>query len=212
MPGHDHPIFTRVYSLIARLEEGGSVGQARQEVSAALSGRILIVGLGPGLDLRHLPPAVTEVVAIEPSRPMREAAENEVSAARRRGLPVEVIDAVGEDLPLPDDSFDGVLFVYVLCSVTDPDAAIAEGRRVLRPGGLVAVMEHVRGAPKTFSARTQRVVAGIWPRIAGGCHCDRDTRAALAAGGFDTAGLRDAVLVNLPPVAPVVMGVARAVT
>lgn len=208
MPGHDHPVFSRIYTLLAGLEEGGSVGAARTRVSAQLSGRTLIVGLGPGFDLAHLPDAVTEVVAVEPSGPMRHAAHSRVDDFRQT-TPIEVLDAVAEELPLPDDSVDSVLFAYVLCSVDRPDAALREARRVLREDGVVGVLEHVRGDGGSWAARSQRIVAPLWPRLAGGCHCDRDTRAALERAGFDTGEVVDETLVNLPPVAPAIIGVAR---
>src|SRR5690606_23168852 len=103
MAPHDHPVFTQVYKLLARAEDSGAVGKARTEVSRALHGRLLVVGLGPAEDLHHLPEAVTEVVGIEPSASMRKAAEANVAAS---SIPVEVVDAVGEQLPLPDDSVD----------------------------------------------------------------------------------------------------------
>lgn len=206
MARHDHPIFSRVYTLLAGWEEGGSVGQMRSQVGTHLSGRTLIVGLGPGLDLGHLPDSVSEVVAIEPSAPMRRAARERVAAFDR---PVELLDAVAEDLPLPDASVDSALVAYVLCSVDDPDAAARELHRVVRPGGTLAVLEHVRGAEGSGARRWQRAVSGVWPRVAGGCHCDRDTRTTLASAGFDVAGLVDTSLVPLPPVAPMIAGSAR---
>ena len=119
-----------------------------------------IVGLGPGHDLDHLPPGVTSVIGVEPSEPMRHAAVHRVATARARGIEVEVIDAVGEALPLEDDSIDGVLFAYVVCSVDDVAAALAEARRVLHPGGRLYVLEHVRARheprPTGCSARSGR--------------------------------------------------------
>jgi len=102
-----------------------------------------------------------------------------------------------------------VLLAYVLCTVADVDAALAEVRRVLRPGGVVCVMEHVRAPEGTWLRRSQRLVAPVWPRLAGGCHADRDTRAALSRAGFDVAGLRDITITSLPPVAPTLVGTAR---
>lgn len=209
MAGHDHPLFTRIYSLVAKLEDRGSVGEARTRASSDLRGRILIVGLGPGQDLHHLPPNVVEVIAVEPSKSMRRTAEPAVRQARESGLSVQVIDGVAEDLPLPDNSVDGVLFAFVLCTIEDSRQALAEARRVLRPNGSLAVLEHVKGEQGSFSHRTQRLVSPIWPRMAGGCHCDRDTRLLLEQQGFDTAGLSDEVLVNLPPVAPAIVGTVR---
>lgn len=209
MAGHDHPIFTRIYRLIAAAEDSGAVGKARSEVSAHLTGRLLIVGLGPAEDLHHLPDSVAEVVAVEPSPSMRKAAEHHVGEFASRGLPIEVIDAVGEDLPLPPDSVDSVLLAYVMCTVTDPSRVLAEVDRVLRPGGPIAVLEHVVGPDGTWMRRLQRLAAPWWPWVAGGCRCDRDTGALLAAAGFATDDLRHENLVNVPPVAPALIGVAR---
>lgn len=209
MAAHDHPVFTRIYGAIASLEDGGAVGRARTTAARDLHGRLLIVGLGPGHDLHHLPDAVTEVVAIEPSQSMRAAAHKRVAEFAEAGRPIEVVDAVAEHLPLADDSVDSILFVYVLCTVDDPAAALAEARRVLRPGGTVGMLEHVRGEPGTWSRRSQRLVSWWWPVLGGGCHCDRDTRSVFAAAGFDLSGVEDTVLVNLPPVAPAILGTAQ---
>ncbi|MFI0431834.1 MAG: class I SAM-dependent methyltransferase [Candidatus Nanopelagicales bacterium] len=207
---HDHPVFSRVYARLCRLEEAGAVGRARAEVAAALSGRVLIVGLGPASDLRFLPAGVAEVVGIEPSASMRREAEAAVAQARESGLTVEVIDAVAEDLPLPDASCDSALLGYVMCSVDDPARAAAELRRVVRPGGTVGVIEHVAGEPGSWLCRCQRGISPLWGRFAGGCHPDRDTRAVLAAAGFDVSGLRDERLVPVPPVSPALVGTAVA--
>lgn len=209
MAGHDHPLFTRVYSLVAKLEDRGSVGEARTRAAAPLRGRVLIVGLGPGQDLHHLPQDVVDVVALEPSKSMRRAAEPAVRKARESGMSVSVVDGVAEDLPLPNDSVDGVLFAFVLCTIEGNRRALAEARRVLRPNGIVAVLEHVEGKRGSLPYRAQRLVSPIWPRLAGGCHCDRDTRELLEQEGFDTTDISDEVLVNLPPVAPAIVGTAR---
>lgn len=209
MPSHDHWLFTQVYRLIARAEEASPVAAARTKVAAGLRGRLLIVGLGPGGDLAHLPEAVTEVVGVEPSASMRHAAASAVAHARERGLAVDVIDAVGEDLPFAAESFDSVLFAYVLCSVDEPAQVVAEARRVLRPGGQVAVLEHVVGHDGTWMRRAQRLAAPWWPKIAGGCRCDQDTEAVLAAGGFDTSQLHHVESVPLPPVGPALIGTTR---
>jgi ubiquinone/menaquinone biosynthesis C-methylase UbiE len=206
MAAHDHPIFTQVYRLLARAEDSGAIGHARTKVSAELHGRVLIVGLGPAEDLHHLPAAVTEVVAVEPSASMRKAAQ---AAIARAPFPVEVIDAVGEDLPLPDDSVDGVLFAYVLCTVEDPQRVIAEAKRVVRPGGTIAVLEHVKAEEGTWMRRAQRALAPIWPRFTGGCRCDRNTLASFTQAGLDVSGLRSSTMAPIPPVAPGLVGTIR---
>ena len=211
MAAHDHPLFTRLYKVIADLGEHSELGAARSEVLAGAHGRLLIVGLGPGHDLDHLPEAVTSVVAIEPSDSMRAASLPRVEAARARGLEVELIDAVGEALPLPDDSVDCVLFAYVLCSVDSVEDVLAEARRVLHPDGSVCVLEHVRAEPGTWTERMQRVVSvgGLWPALAGGCRCTQDTRAALAEAGFHVEALSERALVNVPVVNWTLMGSSR---
>lgn len=209
MAQHNHPLFTRIYQLIARVEDRGDVGRARTEVARQFSGRVLIVGMGPGQDLHHLPAAVTDVVAVEPSAAMRSAAAGAVAEASRAGLPVDLLEAVGEDLPLADNSVDAVLLAYVMCTVDDPARVVREVDRVLRPGGIVGVLEHVADEDGTWMRRAQRLASPWWPWVAGGCHCDRDTRTALEAGGFDTSDLRRESLVNVPPVAPALIGTAR---
>lgn len=211
--GHDHKVFARVYSLIAHLEDGGSVGRARRRVCAPLRGRVVIVGLGPGLDLHHLPAAVTEVIAVEPSASMRRLAHPQVRRARAAGLAVTLLDECAERLPLADNSVDGVLFSFVLCTVQQPDLAIAEARRVLRADGSLAVLEHVGAARGSRLARLQRWIAPLWHRFGGGCHCDRDTRSRLTEGGFATRELIDLRIPGLPlPVSQVIEGEARVPT
>lgn len=206
MAPHDHPVFSRVYGALAGWEDTGPVGRARTRAAADLHGRTLIVGLGPGVDLGHLPAAVSDVVAVEPSATMRASAVSRIADFDR---PVEVVDAVAENLPLPDASVDSVLFAYVLCSVDDPQAALAECRRVLRVGGPVGVLEHVRAPAGSWTRRSQRLVRPLWPHLAGGCHPDRDTRSALEAAGFDTEDVSDHHVAALGPVAPVLVGTAR---
>lgn len=209
MAEHDHPLFTQLYRVLARVGERGEVGRARRRAARDLWGRLLIVGLGPGHDLDHLPHAVSEVVALEPSPSMRRAAAAQVEAFERGGRSIEVVDALAEDLPLADDSIDSILFAYVLCTVTDPDRALAEARRVLRPGGAIGVLEHVRARRGSLHLLPQLLLAPLWPAVGGGCHCDRETRAAFERAGFDMSQVADTTLVNLPPVAPAIVGTAR---
>lgn len=205
----DHPVFTRAYGVLAGLGERAGLGDLRRRVLAPARGRLLIIGLGPGHDLDHLPDSVTSVVALEPSESMRAAARGRVAATVRRGVQVEVVDAMAEAIPLPDDSVDAVLVAYVLCSVEDPAAALVEIRRILRPDGTLHVLEHVRARPRSLIRVIQAAVAPAWPRLAGGCRVDRDTGALLEGAGFDLSEITRTSLVTLPPVAPTLVGVAR---
>lgn len=205
----DHPVFTRVYGVIAGIGERTGLGRVRARVLAPAEGTLLVLGMGPGRDLEHVPDAVSRVIAVEPSASMRRAAAGRVRELAERGIDVDVVDARAESLPLAASSVDSVLVAYVLCSVDDPARALAEIRRVLRPGGALCVLEHVRAPAGTATRGLQRAVASAWPRFTGGCRVDRDTRAAIVAAGFDVSGLRDVRLANVPPVVPTLVGLAR---
>ncbi len=201
---HDHPVFARLYNWLTWAGELTTVGRWRTEALRTASGRLLIIGLGPGHDLAHVPPAVTEVIAVEPAASMRR-----ISARRVGSTPVRLIAGVGEYLPLPAASVDTVLLTLVLCTVEDPVAVLREVTRVLRPGGKVCVFEHVRAREGSRFARLQDGLAHPWSRIAGGCEPHRRTRQAFHAAGYDTTGLADrTLLLNVPLLAPTLIGVA----
>ncbi|HEX4017063.1 MAG TPA: class I SAM-dependent methyltransferase [Frankiaceae bacterium] len=202
---HDHPVFARLYNWLTWAGELTTVGRWRTEALQSAKGRLLIVGLGPGHDLAHLPPAVTEVVAVEPAAAMRR-----ISSRRKKSMPVQLIAGVGEHLPLPDASVDSVLLALVLCTVEDPVAVLLEVARVLRPGGSVCVLEHVRARDGSVLGRVQDRLAHGWARIAGGCEPHRRTQLAFEAAGYDTSGLQDRTcVINVPLLAPHLIGVAR---
>ncbi len=195
---HRHPIFARVYAAVSALVDRGPVGRSRTALLSGVTGRLLVVGLGPGLDLGHLPGGVTAVVGVEPSAAMLARARRRAARAAERGAPVALVAGVAEALPVADASVDAVLCAFVLCSVDDPAQALAEVRRVLRPTGRLLLLEHVRGREGSLLSRVQQVVDPAWRVVAGGCSVARDTRAAVRAAGFDDAGLYDVRLANFP--------------
>lgn len=202
-----HPIFAVAFAAVAAVGERTGYGRRRADAFAGAEGRLLIVGLGPGYDLEHLPAGVTDVVAVEPGQSMRAHAARRV---RRAAVPTWLVGAVGEALPLPDSSADSALVALVLCSVSDPAAVAAELRRVLRPGGTLHVLEHVHASPGSRLRCWQDRLDPLWCRLAAGCHLTRDTRQTLVDAGFDTSHLRDATIRPAPPlVAPHLIGIAR---
>lgn len=165
----------------------------------------MIVGAGQGHDLAHLPPSVESVVALEPDAAMRKWGHKRVAASP---VPTSYVGGTAEQLPLADGSIDTVLCTLVLCSVGDLDAAAGEFRRVLKPGGELLVLEHVRAASPRVAAVQDRMDP-MWGRISGGCHLNRDPRAVLERAGFDISGIADRRLTKFMPLLdPAVQGVA----
>ncbi|MCX4672886.1 class I SAM-dependent methyltransferase [Streptomyces sp. NBC_01381] len=181
-----HPVFARFYARQSVAAER-VVGAHRKELLAGLSGRVIEVGAGNGLNFAHYPTAVSEVVAIEPERILRQLA---ASAAVRAEVPVDVVPGAAEALPVKSEAFDGAVASLVLCSVRDVPRALAELRRVLRPGGELRFFEH-GVAPGKAMARAQRVLdRTVWPLLFGGCHVARDPLAALRDAGFEIGPYR----------------------
>lgn len=202
-----HPAFARAYEALAAVGERTGFGAWRTRALAPATGRLLILGLGPGHDLAHLPTAVTSVVAVEPDLAMRSRAGERIAAAP---VPVHLVGGTGESLPLADGSCDTVLCGLVLCTVDDPAAVLAEVRRVLRPGGALLVFEHVRAAGGAQAWLHDRLDQP-WGRIAGGCHLNRRTREMLVSAGFDDSGVEDVtVRAGLPWLRAHLLGVAVA--
>ena len=182
-----HPVFARIYAKCAgpSLEKAG-IGVHRDRLLAGLSGDVIEVGAGNGLNFPHYPATVRRVVAVEPEPDLRGMAEK---AARSASVPVDVVEGRAEALPFPEESFDAAVACLMLCSVSDQSVALAEIRRVLRPGGTLRFFEHVQ-ADGAAMRGVQRVLdATVWPLMAGGCHTSRDTAAAIAAAGFDISEL-----------------------
>lgn len=201
--------FGRMWLKAAPVADARGAREHRRRLVAGLSGTVVEVGAGAGLNFELFPEALTRVVALEPDATLRKAA---VQAA---GARVEVLDGVAEALPLGDGEADAVVFSLVLCSVDDQAVALAETRRVLRPGGELRFYEHVVSAGGIGRLALQAVDrSGVWPALSGGCHPARDTVAAIRAAGFAVdAHERFAFRAGaISPPIPHVLGVAVRVT
>lgn len=204
----ENPLFARFFHRFCGRDRGKGERELRRELLAGVSGRVVEVGAGNGINFEHYPPGVSELIAVEPEPYLRSQAEQ---AAAQAPVPVRVVRGVAAALDLARDSVDVVVVCGVLCSVPDQREALSEFRRVLRDGGELRFYEHVRSRRPAF-ARWQRAVDSLWSRLMGGCHPDRDTLVAIRDAGFRLERYRRfwfPPTARIYPVAPRVLGVAR---
>jgi SAM-dependent methyltransferase len=195
-----------IYDPFLALGERAGMRERRRRLLASARGRVLEIGAGTGLNLDHYPAAVEDLLLSEPVEPM---AKRLVKRLRESGRTGAVLDASAESLPVADGSVDTVVSTMVLCTVRDPERALAEIRRVLAPGGRLLFCEHVRSDSPRLE-RWQRRLAGAWAGFAEGCRCDQPTL-ALIERELDVTGLeRDTWRGMAPLVHPLVIGQAVA--
>ena len=175
-----HPRFARMYERISAESEQRGTAEHRDRLLAGLTGRVIEVGAGNGMNFSHYPDTLNEVVAVEPDNHLRALADQ---ATARAAVPVRVVAGHATALPADDDSFDAAVTSLVLCSFPDVPAALAEIRRVLKPGGQLRFFEHVRSA-KPWLGLLEDAITPLWSRVGGGCHPNRNTAAAIEAAGF----------------------------
>ncbi|MGW0495738.1 class I SAM-dependent methyltransferase [Streptomyces sp. NPDC003007] len=195
-----HPLFARCYaraSVAAETRMG--MGRIRGRLLGGLSGRVIEIGAGNGLNFAHYPGTVAEVVAIEPERRLRQLA---VEAALRAEVPVDVAPGVAEALPVKSEGFDAAVVSLVLCSVRDVPRALGELRRVLRPGGEVRFFEHGRGGGRAMTFTQQALDRTVWPVLSGGCHVAREPVRALRDAGFELGPYRRLLMPEQGPTLP----------
>ncbi len=177
--------------LIGLACSGGDIAKQRSRIVPRATGRVLEVGMGPGLNLPFYDRSEVELVwGLEPSPGMRRKAAGALEAT---DLDVRWLDLPGEEIPLDDDSVDTVVLTYTLCTIADPGRALAQMRRVLAPDGLLLFSEH--GAAPDDSVRTwQRRIDPVWTRVAGGCHITRPIPELIESAGFELVEVESAYL------------------
>ncbi len=160
------------------------ITEQRQRAVPGARGTVLEIGMGTGLNLPYYDERrVDKVIGLDPSvASFRKALKRSAT----RPFPVEYLGLRGEDIPLPDDSMDSIVLTYTLCSITQPHQALAEMRRVLKPGGKLIFCEHGKSSGERVY-RWQRRVTPVWKRLVGGCHLDRDIPGLINSAGFRVA-------------------------
>jgi ubiquinone/menaquinone biosynthesis C-methylase UbiE len=198
-------LFAATYDRGLKATEEAGLREARREALARASGRTIDVGAGTGANLGLYPDAVTELVLSEPDEHMAAKLRPKLAAS---SVAAEVVDAPAERLPFEDSSFDTAVFTLVLCTVPDPGAALAEAARVLKPGGRLLFVEHVR-AEDPGLARWQDRLEKPWRFLADGCHCNRETIAAIEASPLELQSVERGQIPKAPPIVrPLVRGSA----
>lgn len=199
-------MFTALYAAIYdRISSGGEragLCDERRGLLANAAGATIEIGASTGLNLSHYPPAVTRLCLVEPDPDMRKRLRRRANGRDD----VEIADARAETLPFPDSSFDTAVVTFALCSVAEPDTALAEIARVLRPGGRLLFLEHVRDTDPEI-ARKQDYPVFLYSWI--GCHPNRDTLTAISRAPFEVTTVRHGEVPKAPRVErPMIVGTA----
>jgi len=200
-----HRWFAAWYDRLDTVAQRGWLGDRRRQLVAGAKGTVVEIGAGAGGNLPHYRDA-DDLILTEPDPAIRARLDRRRSLARVR---LEVLDATAGALPLPDASADVVVSAFVLCTVPDVAAALGEARRVLRPGGELRLLEHVRADGRM--AHVQDAIRPLWSRLSAGCQPNRATLAAVERAGFtlvasETVG--PAVRLG-PALLPMVLATAR---
>jgi ubiquinone/menaquinone biosynthesis C-methylase UbiE len=198
--------FSALYDRCFKAAEEAGLREMRRDVLAGARGRVLEVGAGTGLNIELYPEQGIESLTLsEPDPLMVKQLREKLRQSEREA---ELIPAPAEDLPFADDSFDSVTVTLVLCTVPDQRAALLEIQRVLRPGGQLLFLEHVR-AEDPGLARWQDRLEKPWRFLGDGCHCNRDTVAAIEASPLSLERVETGKLPKAPPIVrPLVSGSA----
>jgi ubiquinone/menaquinone biosynthesis C-methylase UbiE len=191
-----------LYDLAMRRVERGGLAELRGRLVGRAQGRTLEIGAGTGANLAFYPPTASPLTLTDPDA-------HKLRRLRRRVAPTaHVVEARAQALPFADGAFDTVVATLVLCSVPDQSDALAEVRRVLRPGGALLFLEHVRSAEPHLADRQDRW-RPVWRAVAGGCEPNRDTVTAIAAAGFAVTELWHAQMPAAPAIVrPLAVGTA----
>jgi ubiquinone/menaquinone biosynthesis C-methylase UbiE len=187
-------LFSAFYDRGFEATEEAGLREMRRELLAGARGRVLELGAGTGLNLKHYSETIESLTLVEPDPHMTKQLRQKLAQGE-----AELVEAPGERLPFDDDSFDTAVVTLVLCTVPDQAGSLKEIARVLKPDGQLLFLEHVRSRhPKL--AKWQDRLETPWRFLGDGCHCNRDTAAALGAAGFELGDLEHDALPKAPPI------------
>lgn len=198
-------LFAALYDRGLKSTEEAGLGQMRADLLAGAEGRVIEIGAGTGLNIDLYPDAVQDLVLVEPDPHMAKRLRERLAGSPRAAT---IAEAPAERLPFESGSFDTAVATLVLCTVPDPVVAVAELARVLKPGGRLLFIEHVRSGDPGVASWQDRLEKP-WRFLGDGCHCNRDTLATLAGSRFELGAVEHDRLPKAPPIVrPVVRGSA----
>lgn len=207
--GLNERAFAWCYPKLVGLSERAGGADLRARVIGQATGRTLEIGAGNGYNLPHYPPAVNDLVLTEPSGHMLRALRDRLSQSPTVAA-WQLVQTGADVLPFSDASFDTVTSGYVFCTIPNPDRAMAEIMRVLKPGGRFLFIEHVRARDGSLLGRLQDLVEPLHVYLAAGCHPNRRTDELLRASGLTLEWMEHADMPRASPtVRPIILGAAR---
>jgi len=198
-------VFAAMYDRMLGKTERAGLGEHRRALLAGAAGDVLEIGGGTGANLQYYGDTVRSLTIVEPEKPMLRRLEQHIEQSGRQA---KALRAPAEDLPFNDASFDAIVSTLVLCTVDDVPRALRELHRLLRPGGKLLFIEHVRSDDEKL-ARTQDRMLPINVRIGHGCHPNRRTLDSIRDAGFEVTSLEHDTLKHTPKfIRPLIVGVA----
>lgn len=197
--------FSALYDRGLRATEEAGLGEMRRQLLSRARGRVLELGAGTGVNLELYPEAIEELVLVEPDPHMAKRLQAKLEASPRDAT---LVADSAERLPFEDASFDTAVATLVLCTIPDPAAALREAARVLKPGGELLFIEHVRAEQPGLAAWQDRLEKP-WRFLGDGCHCNRDTVATIEASPLTLGDVERGAMPKSPPIVrPLVRGSA----
>jgi ubiquinone/menaquinone biosynthesis C-methylase UbiE len=197
-------LFAALYDTVSKGSEDAGLREERRRLLAGAAGETLEIGAGTGLNLAHYPEAVTRLTLAEPDQHMRRRLRQRLDTLDRKA---EIVDGSAERLPFADATFDTVVVTFVLCSVSDQEVALREITRVLKPGGRLLFLEHVRSDDRKIAKRQDRI-RPLYNIV--GCNPNRDTLAAIEASPLTVESVTHGEVPKAPKVErPMIVGAAR---
>jgi ubiquinone/menaquinone biosynthesis C-methylase UbiE len=202
--------FSALYDRAFQATEEAGLREMRRDLLTKARGRVLELGAGTGLNLELYPhEGLDSLTVTEPDPHMYKQLRGR---ATKVCAGADLVQAGAENLPFEDDSFDTAVVTLVLCTVPDQPAALREIKRVLKPGGQLLFLEHVRSGESGL-AKWQDRLEKPWRFLGDGCHCNRDTEAGIRAAGFELSDVEHPTLPKAPPIVrPMVRGAAEIAT